>query len=457
MQVVVVWSEAVPLVTPKTQGIPWVIIVVAVVVTILIVLVIVGITIKSKRSKQADGEYHPSSAVTNPSFIEDVGSPSSKSELNEYADTDDKLIRISDLATYVKQRKESRTNNFSAEFETLPLDQLHPWTVAEKPENKTKNRYGNIIPYDNSRVVLEKVNDDPHSDYVNASYIDGYKAPNKVIASHGPNKASVVDFWRMVWQENVPTIVMLTPLVEDKKRKCLKYWPDQEMIYGEFLVKCQKLEEHSKYNQRTFTVSPKFGGAEAKIVKHFHFTDWRDMKVPEFLDPIMDFLEIVRKDTKQQNGPTIVHCSAGVGRTGTYITLDAMLDMAQAEGKEQYQFIFDALVKHFYIGRTTMSVDSFSVELASLKMINKMTGETQLAEQFKKLEGTSVTPSQSDICAAKKMENKSRNRFSRILPGRSGTQSTSKYTTILQLSTLDDIKQKAQEEEDVSSGRPWSN
>ncbi|XP_071811265.1 receptor-type tyrosine-protein phosphatase kappa-like [Apostichopus japonicus] len=409
-------------------------------IVILVVLVSVGVIIYKRRSpsKEPDGEYHPRLTVTNPVYSED--SESAMSQPDEIVAIDDKSIKISDLATYVKQKKENRADNFFTEFETLPSNKLHPWTVAEKPENKTKNRYGNILPYDNSRVVLDKVNGDPHSDYINASYIDGYKAPKMFIASHGPNKDSVVDFWRMVWQENVSTIVMLTPLVEKEKflsqKKCLKYWPDQEMIYGEFLVKCQKLEEHSKYDQRILTVFLKHGG-ESRTVKHFHFTDWSDMKIPEFLDPILDFLEIV-KNTSQKNVPnTIVHCSAGVGRTGTYITLDAMLDMAQAEGKvnvykfvtemrqrrfmsvqiqDQYQFVFDALVKHFCIGRTTMSVDSFRVELASLKDTNKKTNETFLTEQFKKLEETSTTPSSSDVSEAKKMENRSRNRFSTILP-----------------------------------------
>ncbi|XP_071839785.1 receptor-type tyrosine-protein phosphatase kappa-like, partial [Apostichopus japonicus] len=435
--VVVVWSDPIPVVALIPQGMPLVIIKIipVVVVIFLVVLVTFGVIIYRRRSssKRPEGEHHPRLPVTNPGYAEDDESARSKPELNEYAVIDDKLIRIADLATYVKQKKENRTDNFFTEFETLPSNKLHPWTVAEKPENKTKNRYGNIIPYDSSRVVLEKINGDPHSDYINASYIDGYKSPKKFIASHGPNKASVVDFWRMVWQENVPTIVMLTPLVEHEKTKCLKYWPDQDMIYGEFFVTCQKLEEHSTYSKRTVTI---IYGEESKIVKHLHFTDWRDMKVPEFVDPILEFLYTVRNESNQQKGPTIVHCSAGVGRTGTYITLDAMLDMAQAEGKvnvykfvtemrqrrimsvqiqEQYQFIFDTLVKHFYIGRTTVSVDSFRMELASLKDTNKKTNETFLTEQFKKLEETSTTPI-SSACEAKKIENKSKNRFSTILP-----------------------------------------
>ncbi|PIK53419.1 putative receptor-type tyrosine-protein phosphatase T isoform X2 [Apostichopus japonicus] len=212
---------------------------------------------------------------------------------------------------------------------TLPTDQLYPCTVAGKPENKSKNRYLNILPW--------------------------LQSPKKFIATQGPNEASLVDFWQMVWQENVATIVMLTSLIDGKKKH----------------------------------------GGESRTVKHFHFTDWGDMKIPEFLDPILAFLEIVRNNTSQKKVPnTIVHCSAGVGRTGTYITLDAMLDMAQAEGKvnvykfvtemrqrrrqsvqvkEQYQFIFDTLVKNFCIGRTTLSVKSFGMALASLKRTNDET------------------------------------------------------------------------------------
>ncbi|PIK38614.1 reverse transcriptase-like protein [Apostichopus japonicus] len=178
---------------------------------------------------------------------------------------------------------------------------------------------------------------------------------------------------------------------------------------------CYKLSTFkSLLKTHFFTCSFKHG-RESRTVKHFHFTDWGDMKIPEFLDPILDFLKIVRNNTSQKKVPnTIVHCSAGVGRTGTYITLDAMLDMAQAEGKvnvykfvtemrqrraqsvqvkEQYQFIFDTLVKNFCIGRTTMTVKSFGMALASLKRTNGETGETYLTEQFKiLLKLTSDTP-----------------------------------------------------------------
>ncbi|PIK56206.1 putative receptor-type tyrosine-protein phosphatase T isoform X2 [Apostichopus japonicus] len=274
---------------------------------------------------------------------------------------------------------------------------------------------------------------------MNSKFIKELIPNHRFSESKCPNEASLVDFWQMVWQENVATIVMLTSLIDGKKKVCLKYWPDQESIYGGLLVKCEKLEEHFQYDYRIFTIALKHG-RESRTVKHFHFTDWGDMKIPEFLDPILDFLKIVRHKTSQKKVPnTIVHCSAGVGRTGTYITLDAMLDMAQAEGKvnvykfvtemrqrrrqsvqvkEQYQFIFDTLVKNFCIGRTTMTVKTFRMALASLKRTNDETGETYLTEQFKKLEEISVTTSASDMYAAKNMENKSQNQCSTFLPGK---------------------------------------
>ncbi|XP_071811276.1 uncharacterized protein [Apostichopus japonicus] len=416
----------------------------SVIMFILVFLVLCGCWIrclcrqKSRSYHLTPSELISSRFVTNPRYNpHETDSNSSEGEPEEYADIDDKLIRISDLVIYVKQKKQNRKDNFFTEFKTLPKNQLYPCTVAGKPENKSKNRYLNILPYDNSRVMLKQVIDGPHSDYINASYIDGYKAPKKFIATQGPNEASLVDFWQMVWQENVATIVMLTSLIDGKKKVCLKYWPDQESIYGELLIKCEKLEEHFQYDYRIFTIALKHG-RESRTVKHFHFTDWGDMKIPEFLDPILDFLKIVRHKTSQKKVPnTIVHCSAGVGRTGTYITLDAMLDMAQAEGKvnvykfvtemrqrrrqsvqvkEQYQFIFDTLVKNFCIGRTTMTVKTFGMALASLKRTNDETGETYLTEQFKKLEEISVTTSASDMYAAKNMENKSQNQCSTFLP-----------------------------------------
>ncbi|XP_071837285.1 receptor-type tyrosine-protein phosphatase S-like isoform X2 [Apostichopus japonicus] len=346
-----------------------------------------------------------------------------------------KTVKIAELSAYIKKKKASETDNFLLEYEALPDSILYPCQAAEKPQNKRKNRYGNIIPYDSSRVVLQTLEGDPHSDYINASYIDGYNYPTKYIASHGPNTASVKDFWRMIWQEDVGKIVMLTNVVEMGKKKCEKYWPDEALKYNNVIVTLVTEKKLAAYTIRTFNLQSLEDEDVVKTVIHYHFTAWPDMKVPDFAGPILELLQVVRSDDNHQSGPLVVHCSAGVGRTGTYITLDAMLDMADAEGKinvfgfvtqmrenrvkmvqiaEQYQFIFDALLEHFIIGKTSIETANLRTELSRLKEMNIETGRSYLQDQFETLQLISVTPPDGKLKGGKSRENYSKNRY----PGR---------------------------------------
>ncbi|XP_071851983.1 receptor-type tyrosine-protein phosphatase mu-like isoform X2 [Apostichopus japonicus] len=366
--------------------------------------------------------------------------PSEKPSKKKSVKKSQKAINLADLAAYVKTKKSSRKDTLAQEYEMLTDGQLFSCDVASKPENKTKNRYGNIIPYDHSRVVLATINNDPHSDYISASYIDGYKSPRKYIACHGPNKASVKDFWRMVWQENCGIIVMLTNVSEGGKRKCEKYWPDDNLKYGHLKVDCTSSVVYTSYTISTFSLS-QVDDVDQKIktVTHYHFTAWPDMKVPEFAGPILDLLHMVRDKQAEwvAEGPIVVHCSAGVGRTGTFITLDAMLDMAAAENKinvpqfvnqmrknrvkmvqvvEQYQFIYDALVEYFVIGVTAIPVDELSTKVSELKSINSDTGKTHLQQQYETLELVTITPPAEKFTGGNTAENKCKNRFQHILP-----------------------------------------
>ncbi|XP_022097823.1 receptor-type tyrosine-protein phosphatase epsilon-like [Acanthaster planci] len=126
-------------------------------------------------------------------------------------------VREENLAEYIRSKDKAGKKGFPTDFQTLPRGLLHPATVAEKPENKTKNRYANVLAYDHSRVVLEPLENDPHSDYINACFVDGYTKADKFIASQGPNKGSLADIWRMVWQYDVDKIIMLTNPVENGK------------------------------------------------------------------------------------------------------------------------------------------------------------------------------------------------------------------------------------------------
>ncbi|XP_039859822.1 receptor-type tyrosine-protein phosphatase mu isoform X5 [Simochromis diagramma] len=166
-------------------------------------------------------------------------------------------IRVADLLQHITQMKCAEGYGFKEEYElneSFFEGQSAPWDSAKKDENRMKNRYGNIIAYDHSRVRLQPQDGGGGSDYINANYVDGYHRPNHYIATQGPMQETVYDFWRMVWQENTAAIVMVTNLVEVGRVKCCKYWPDDTEIYGDMKVTLIETQLLSEYVIRTFAV-----------------------------------------------------------------------------------------------------------------------------------------------------------------------------------------------------------
>ncbi|XP_038066685.1 receptor-type tyrosine-protein phosphatase F-like [Patiria miniata] len=344
-------------------------------------------------------------------------------------------VRREKLAEYIRQKEAQGDNGFLADYKSLPDDQLHPWTVAAKPENRAKNRYVNVIAYDHSRVVLEPLEGDPHSDYINACYIDGYKTESKYIASQGANKASIKDIWRMVWQLGIDKIVMLTNPVENGKMKCLQYWADtRSTTISDIVVTTDKEEVFLDYTIRNFSIH-QVGSEDMRPVKQFHYTTWPDMKPPEYPAPLLNFLRLV--NGHHNPGRTMVHCSAGVGRTGTYIALDAMQEQMAKEGQvdilgfiyqmrqnrikmvqtpEQYKFLYDALLSASLTGDTTYSVADFRQKLTALKKKNKGAKETGLQKQFTTLIQLSVRRGKVDNKSGQLPENKDKNRYPDFIP-----------------------------------------
>nr|XP_033495203.1 receptor-type tyrosine-protein phosphatase mu-like isoform X4 [Epinephelus lanceolatus] len=240
-------------------------------------------------------------------------------------------IRVADLLQHITQMKCAEGYGFKEEYESFFEGQSAPWDSAKKDENRMKNRYGNIIAYDHSRVRLQPQDGESGSDYINANYVDGYHRPNHYIATQGPMQETVYDFWRMVWQENTAAIVMVTNLVEVGRVKCCKYWPDDTEIYGDMKVTLIETQLLSEYVIRTFAVE-KRGVAEIREIRQFHFTGWPDHGVPLHATGLLGFIRRVKAKTPPTAGPTVVHCSAGAGRTGCFIVIDIMLDMAEREG-----------------------------------------------------------------------------------------------------------------------------
>ncbi|XP_031416877.1 receptor-type tyrosine-protein phosphatase H-like isoform X2 [Clupea harengus] len=216
-------------------------------------------------------------------------------------------------------------------FNTAGADQTQ--REATLSENMSKNRFTDILPYDSSRVRLNTRGHD--SDYINANYIPGYGRKNKeYIATQGPLPSTVSDFWRMIWEQKSGQIVMVTNCIENGKTKCEKYWPQDHTPcrYDDLLITMKSEHKETYWTTREFIVKNE-ASSEERVIKQFHFTAWPDHGVPYGTETLIQFRGLIRHhiDNSQNPGPTVTHCSAGVGRTGTLIALDVLLQQLERE------------------------------------------------------------------------------------------------------------------------------
>ncbi|XP_024659485.1 receptor-type tyrosine-protein phosphatase mu isoform X11 [Maylandia zebra] len=345
-------------------------------------------------------------------------------------------IRVADLLQHITQMKCAEGYGFKEEYESFFEGQSAPWDSAKKDENRMKNRYGNIIAYDHSRVRLQPQDGGGGSDYINANYVDGYHRPNHYIATQGPMQETVYDFWRMVWQENTAAIVMVTNLVEVGRVKCCKYWPDDTEIYGDMKVTLIETQLLSEYVIRTFAVE-KRGVAEIREIRQFHFTGWPDHGVPLHATGLLGFIRRVKAKTPPTAGPTVVHCSAGAGRTGCFIVIDIMLDMAEREGvvdiyncvrelrarrvnmvqtEEQYVFIHDAILEACLCGDTAIPASQLRSVYYEMNRLDPQTNSSQIKEEFRTLNMVTPTLRVEDCSIALLPRNHEKNRCMDVLP-----------------------------------------
>ncbi|XP_066564814.1 receptor-type tyrosine-protein phosphatase H [Amia ocellicauda] len=243
-------------------------------------------------------------------------------------------IPIKKFADHVARLSADENWGFSEEYEALSQVGVEQTTKAALiPENKSKNRFTNVLPYDWSRVKLKVIDDDLNSDYINANYMPGYGGSGQYIAAQGPLSGTLAHFWRLLWEQGVNTLVMLTSCIEGGRVKCEQYWPLDytPCCYGPFCVTVTSERKDTHWTVRDMTVKQ---GSEVRSLTQFHFTAWPDHGVPEGTSPLTRFRTLVRQhiDISPTRAPVLVHCSAGVGRTGTLIALDTLLQQAETHG-----------------------------------------------------------------------------------------------------------------------------
>ncbi|XP_048871237.1 receptor-type tyrosine-protein phosphatase H-like isoform X3 [Brienomyrus brachyistius] len=285
---------------------------VAVLILLMVILAVVVLRHKPKCLRQ---KWLTESEVTNDKF---------------------KVVPVGKFAEHFHKLSCDQNRGFSEEYENLStagVDQ--PCHTALIPENKAKNRFTNVLPYDSSRVKLTTKNRDMNSDYINANYMPGYGNNNRqYIAAQGPLPNTVNDFWRMIWEQDVTGVVMVTNCNEGGKVKCEQYWPENSLpqTYGNLAVKVTSEHKDMDWTRREFNVR-NMKTSEVRLVKHFHFTAWPDHGVPSGTSALMEFRGIVRHHVESccSLAPMVVHCSAGVGRTGTLIALDVALQQLEME------------------------------------------------------------------------------------------------------------------------------
>lgn len=356
---------------------------------------------------------------------------------------DEKLMAVEPITSEVlletyKRKLADEARLFLAEFQSIPRFFVrYSMKEAKKQHNSPRNRYVDILPYDYNRVQLTTGNGEAGCDYINASFIDGYKESKKYIAAQGPKEETVSDFWRMVWEQQSSIIVMVTRCEEGNKIKCAQYWPSPEReteIYEEFIVKLSSEDHCPDYTVRHLSVTNKREKNSEREVTHIQFMSWPDHGVPEEAQLLLKLRRRVNAFKNFFSGPIVVHCSAGVGRTGTYIGIDAMMEGLEAEGRvdiygyvvrlrrqrclmvqveAQYILIHQALLEHNQFGETEIPLSELHSTLSTLRSKVSPSEVSLMEEEFERLPSYKNWRTHN---AGTTEENRQRNRSSSVIP-----------------------------------------
>ncbi|XP_032902533.1 receptor-type tyrosine-protein phosphatase S-like isoform X29 [Amblyraja radiata] len=430
------------------EGLIWV--VGPVLAVVFIICIVIAILLYKKKRKESDPRtkcllnnaevpsHHPMDPVEmrrinfqTPESV--VSSPLSEPEFASMMSHPP--IPITELAEHTEHLKANDNLKFSQEYESIDPGQQFTWEHSNMEVNKPKNRYANVIAYDHSRVILAPIEGISGSDYINANYIDGYRKQNAYIATQGPLPETFGDFWRMVWEQRSATIVMMTKLEEKSRVKCDQYWPSRGTdTYGMIQVTLLDTIELATFCVRNFCLH-KNGSSEKREVRQFQFTAWPDHGVPEYPTPFLAFLRRVKTCNPPDAGPVVVHCSAGVGRTGCFIVIDAMLERIKHEKtvdiyghvtlmrsqrnymvqtEDQYIFIHDALLEAVACGTTEVMARNLYSYIQKLTQVETGEHVTGMELEFKRLANSKAHTSR--FISANLPCNKFKNRLVNIMP-----------------------------------------
>ncbi|XP_067276105.1 phosphatidylinositol phosphatase PTPRQ isoform X2 [Pseudorasbora parva] len=356
---------------------------------LFLILIIYG-SVRIHRRQKEGGTYSPREA-------EIIETKFKLDQLIAVADLELKEDKINRLLSYRKSLKPISKKSFlqhvedlcandnakfQEEFAELPkLLQDLATSDADLPWNRSKNRFTNIKPYNNSRVKLLSEPGMPGSDYINASFVSGYLCPNEFIATQGPLPSTVADFWRMIWETGTKTIVMLTQCFEKGRIRCHQYWPEDnkpvtvfadiiitkltEDVRPDWTVRALRVERHGSY----------------MIVHHFNYTSWPEHGVPESSSTLIQFVKAVRSNRGHDNTTIVVHCSAGVGRTGVFIALDHLIQHLRdhdfvdiyglvAELRSERMCMVQNLAQYMFLHQSTLDLLSAKGNSQSIWFVN---------------------------------------------------------------------------------------
>ncbi|KAL1502113.1 hypothetical protein ABEB36_007306 [Hypothenemus hampei] len=357
----------------------------------------------------------------------------------------DRPIEISEFMKLCEQRKKFPVL-YKLEFEIAEKTEPHSCRHGTKKSNLEKNQNQKCIPYDYNRVVLDTIEGEHDSDYVNASYVDSLLKPNAYIVTQGPTEETVTDFWRMVWQEKASCIVMLTKTFDFIKVMCVQYWPasnDLEETYGGIHIKVTQEEELANFRIRTFRLYKKENDivTEERFILQFHFTEWHCHSCP-FGNALLEFRRRVRavvghRIKSREAGPMVVHCNDGGGRSGVYLSIDANMELGEEEDKfdvfgylkklrqsrmgmvenvDQYKFIYDTLEEYVACGNSWFSVSELSQRLKQKSQKNTITKLNEYQREYMLICKQTPRFTIGDCAGGHRGDNRKKNRDVLIVP-----------------------------------------